>query len=109
MSRVRLMLIACLLMAPGAWIAGSGRAVEAQQARDPAPMEVTTDTPEYCVYLEDRVQSRVQLASTPPPHEVADLSAEGQRMCEHGQTRGGIMRLRRALLLLMQDDGTPQR
>ena len=102
------MLIVCLVPALGAWFVTSGRSVEAQQARDPAPLEVTTDTPEYCIYLQDRVQTQVQLASSPPPPEVTDLSAEGHKMCEHGQTRGGIMRLRRALLLLMHEDPAPR-
>jgi hypothetical protein len=109
MSTARLMLITCLMVALGAWFITSGRSVEAQQAHDPVPFEVTTDTPEYCIYLQDRVQSQVQLTSSPPPPEVADLSAEGHKMCEHGQTRGGIMRLRRALLLLLHDDGPAPR
>ena len=108
MSIARLMLIVCLVLALGAWFVTSGRSVEAQQARDPAPLEVTTDTPEYCIYLQDRVQTQVQLASSPPPPEVTDLSSEGHKMCEHGQTRGGIMRLRRALLLLMHEDPAPR-
>ena len=43
----------------------------------------------------------------PPPQEVTFLSSEGQRMCDQGQTRGGILRLRRALVLMMHrsDDG----
>jgi hypothetical protein len=109
MSLPRLMLVSCLIVALGAWFVASVRQVEAQQAPDPAPQEVTTDTPDYCIYLKDRVQSQVQLASNPPPREVTDLSAEGQRMCEHGQTRGGIMRLRRALFLLTHDEGLSPR
>jgi len=70
-------------------------------------MEVTSDTPEYCRHLVNRVHDLVQIAAPPPPLEVADLSLQGQRMCEHGQVRGGIMRLRRALMLMMHgDDGT---
>ncbi len=64
--------------------------------------EVTTDTPQYCLHLLDMVSEMVRRSVQPPPHEVTDLSAEGQRMCDHGQTRGGILRLRRALLLMMR-------
>jgi hypothetical protein len=67
-----------------------------------AALEITSDTPEYCLHLLDRVSSLVRESVQPPPHEVTDLSSEGQRMCDHGQTRGGIMRLRRALVLMQQ-------
>jgi hypothetical protein len=105
MSPVRVILIVCLALAPCVWFVTAGRQVAAQQTGDNDTMQVTSDTPEYCQYLHTRVDSQVHLASTPPPREVTDLSAEGERMCEHGQTRGGIMRLRRALWLLMHEDG----
>ena len=66
-----------------------------------APPQVTTDTPQYCLLLLDRVSELVRI-NTHPPEEVTNLSTEGQRMCDQGQTRGGIMRLRRALSLLRQ-------
>jgi hypothetical protein len=70
----------------------------------PAPQQVTSDTPEYCLQLLDRVSEMVRGAPRPPPQEVAFLSSEGHRMCDHGQTRGGILRLRRALVLMMQQN-----
>jgi hypothetical protein len=70
---------------------------------------VITDTPEYCLYLLDRVSEMVRVASNPIPREVTDLSTEGHRMCAHGQTRGGIMRLRSALLIMEKGDGEPNR
>lgn len=66
------------------------------------PELVTTDTPAYCMQLLDQVSSLVRVAPAPPPDEVTSLSTEGQRMCVHGQTRGGILRLRRALMLMRQ-------
>ena len=71
----------------------------------PAPQRVITDTPEYCLQLLDRVSQMVRVASSPPPQEVSSLSTEGQRMCDQGQTRGGILRLRRALMLMIHSDG----
>jgi len=68
------------------------------------PEAVTSDTPEYCLHLLDRVGDMVRVASAPPPQEVTSLSTEGQRMCDQGQTRAGILRLRRALLLMMHPD-----
>lgn len=76
----------------------------AEPRQQQTPMEVTTDTPEYCHQLADRVHSLVQVSSGKPPREVADLSIEGQKMCDHGQTRGGIMRLRQAILMMKHDD-----
>lgn len=67
-------------------------------------MEVTSDTPEYCLELADRVNNLVEVAQAKPPQQVADLQVEGKRMCAHGQTRGGIMRLRQAILLMKHDD-----
>ncbi len=66
-----------------------------------APQQVTTDTPQYCLYLLDRVSEMVRGAPSPPPQEVTFLSTEGQRMCDQGQTRGGILRLREALTLML--------
>ncbi len=76
----------------------------AQPAPAQPPMEVTSDTTAYCLHLADRVHSLTQLAVVPPPRDVAVLSSEGRRMCENGQTRPGIMRLRQALMLLSHDD-----
>jgi hypothetical protein len=69
------------------------------------PQLVTSDTPEYCLHLMDRVSEMVRAAGSPPPREVTFLSGEGQRMCDQGHTRGGIMRLRRALVLMMHRNG----
>ena len=73
------------------------------------PMEVTTDTPEYCQHLLIRIGERVRLATAPIPHEVTDLKTEGQRMCAYGQTRSGIMRLRSALMMMEKTDGSAKR
>jgi hypothetical protein len=67
--------------------------------------EITSDTPEYCLHLFDRLSSLVRQSVRPLPREVTELSSEGQRMCDHGQTRGGIMRLRKALVLMQQVEG----
>jgi hypothetical protein len=67
------------------------------QPRDPI---VTSDSPEYCGVLMDRISGITRTTAMPPPTEAAVLSEEGQRMCIHGQTRGGILRLRRALEIL---------
>jgi hypothetical protein len=71
------------------------------QTRDPI---VTSDTPEYCGVLMSRITGITRATAQPPPMEAALLSEEGERMCIHGQTRGGILRLRRALEIILHGD-----
>ncbi len=96
------------LLGAGALTAASAASTPAQETSGP-PMEVTTDTPEYCLHLLDRISELVRLATSPVPREVTDLTSEGQRMCVHGQTRGGIMRLRSALMIMEKPDGPAYR
>ena len=84
------------LGATAAWIGAMPVASQSPAQR------VTSDTQEYCERLLDRVSELVRVADAPPPDEVTSLANEGQRMCDQGQTRGGILRLRRALLMLKQ-------
>lgn len=76
-------------------------------AGDMPPVEVTTDTPEYCRRLIDRISELVGSAPQPPSVTVQSLSTEGQRLCDEGHTRPGILRLRRALMLLEQGTTGP--
>ncbi len=62
---------------------------------DQPSFALTTDTPQYCTQLARQITDR---HSTLP--EVGRLLSEGRDMCDRGQIRGGIRRLRRALLLL---------
>jgi hypothetical protein len=73
----------------------------------PSPARITSDTPQYCLHLLDQVSEMVRVADTPPPQEVMALSSEGRRMCDQGLTRGGILRLRRALVLMMHIEASP--
>jgi hypothetical protein len=63
------------------------------------PAFVTTDTPEYCEKLAERV-ARAEHVRPDPPRAVEELAEEGHRMCASGLIRGGLVRLRRALLML---------
>ena len=73
--------------------AGSGQS-------DPPPMAITTDTVQYCTELARLVGEELRRWTVPPPPEVADLTRDGRRMCQTGMIRGGIARLRRAMVLL---------
>lgn len=110
MSPARSFTAAGLLIALGALPSISAGPIAAQaQVSQSNPMEVTSDTPEYCLQLLDRISELVRLASVPIPRDVTDLTTEGHRMCEHGQTRGGIMRLRSALMIMEKGDGAAYR
>ena len=98
-STVVLLPLATLLLAPPASAPGPVRLIQT------TPMAITTDTPEYCQKLLLRISEMVHLATAPIPREATDLTAEGRRMCDHGQTRGGIMRLRSALMVMEKGNG----
>ena len=76
------------------------------RAQAPLP-ELMTDTPEYCAHLHWRLNDLVAHAPSPPPREVIELSDSGQRLCLHGHVRGGVQRLRRALIIMMQRAEAP--
>jgi hypothetical protein len=68
---------------------------------------VITHTREYCEALSARV-GELREARAPAPAEAVLLAAEGDRLCAQGQIRPGIMRLRRAIMLL-RAEGTTHR
>jgi len=70
-------------------------AVSPAWAEDPPSFAITTDTPQYCAQLAKQLTDRKS-----PLADVQHLLAEGRDMCDRGQTRGGIRRLRRALVIL---------
>ncbi len=63
---------------------------------------VTTDTAEYCDALAERV-IRAEKGSPDAAREAGQLAEEGHHMCAAGLIRGGLVRLRRALLMLRTD------
>ena len=64
--------------------------------------KVTSHSIEYCDMLAARINALVFEARMAPPSDVSELSAEGQRMCAQGQVRGGVMRLRKALMVMQE-------
>jgi len=64
-------------------------------AEDPPSFALTTDTPQYCALLAKQVSDRHS-----PIMDVQRLLSDGRAMCERGLIRGGIRRLRRALVIL---------
>lgn len=64
--------------------------------------KVTSHSVEYCDMLAARINALVFGARMAPPSDVIELSAEGQRMCAQGQVRGGVMRLRKALMVMQE-------
>ena len=73
------------------WLLAVPRAL----AQDVPSFTLTTDTPQYCAQLAKQVADH---HSAIP--DVQHLLSEGHDMCDRGQIRGGIRRLRRALVIL---------
>lgn len=63
------------------------------------PVRVITHTRQYCEELSGRAAGLRQNAPA-PLEEARLLAAEGDRLCGQGQIRPGIIRLRRAIMLL---------
>ena len=61
-------------------------------------MPVTSDTPSYCLSLAQRME---QAGSMPP--QIRVLWEEGRDMCQRGHVRGGLARLRRAMMISRGD------
>ncbi len=69
----------------------------------PPPAVITTDTVAYCNELSDKLAELIKIAPRPPEDEVLGMGTEGRHLCAEGQVRGGILRLRRAVLVMLQD------
>ena len=86
------------LMAAGAGLALL--AVTWPASSQSPPEQITTDTPAYCLQLRKEVGRKLPTAPEQMWPELHNLRSEGERMCDAGETRGGIIRLRRALVLI---------
>jgi hypothetical protein len=96
---VHCMIAARMTLPVSLWLAlGLGAAGAQNMLVQSTPMEVTTDTVEYCDQLV--ATALRQETRQPVPQEARLLSEEGRQMCDQGKVRGGILRLRRALLLM---------
>ncbi len=98
---MRSMLVARIVVAVVAL--GMGATASMSQTAPPPPtsgeVRVTTDTPEYCAKLAERV-ARDEKARPNAPRQAEELAEEGHHMCDSGLIRGGLVRLRRAWLML---------
>jgi hypothetical protein len=57
-------------------------AVALQAGAQSVPLEVTSDTPAYCLRMLDEVSDLMRTSPVPPPPEVSKLSVDGQRLCK---------------------------
>ena len=77
-------------------------AAAAAQGVDDRPRSMT-DTVEYWDHLARRFAA---VAPNRQPHlHAANMAADGNRLCRQGHMRPGILRLRRALILLDEAQG----
>ena len=88
------MVVAAMLMSgvAGCW-------TDARANAPAEPVRVITHTTQYCEELSVRAATLRRQAAA-PQEEARLLAAEGDRLCGQGQIRPGIIRLRRAIMLL---------
>ena len=79
---------------------------EARATVPPETVRVITHTRLYCEELSGRAAALRQTAPA-PLEEARLLAVEGDRLCGQGQIRPGIIRLRRAIMLL-RAQGRPE-
>ena len=65
-------------------------------APEAPPPKMTTHSAEYCAHLVAEF-ARAQRTRGPAPAEARGLADDGMRLCDRGQYRAGVARLRRAL------------
>lgn len=78
---------------------GGQAAAQIMLDAEPDAARVTSDTTVYCLRLAGKVEASGEL----PPLAQA-LWIEGRAMCEHGQVRAGLARLRRAMMIIHGGD-----
>jgi hypothetical protein len=83
---------------------GAGTGMLTPAAGESPPEKVTSDTLTYCRHLALQLD-QLKSASSNPPQTVNDLYIAGKDMCESGSIRGGILRLRSAIVLLLHPSG----
>ena len=64
-------------------------------------VRTTTDTLEYCKELLGQIDKLMRDRRGNTVTEARHLSQEGERLCQHGHAKGGILRLRHAYVLLI--------
>ena len=64
-------------------------------------LHITSDTLAYCQSLRAQVNALMRRDGGAASAEVLRLRATGERLCAEGEVRGGVLRLRGAVLLLM--------
>lgn len=67
------------------------------------PAVITTDTLAYCRELSSKLSELIRIAPRPPEDEVLNMGVEGRHMCDQGQIRGGILHLRRGVMVMLHD------
>ena len=79
---------------------GMGTGLRPSAAGESPAEKVTSDTLTYCRQLSEQLD-QLKSTTTNPPEAVIHLSVAGKDMCERGSIRGGILRLRSAIVLML--------
>lgn len=93
---------ALLCIAAGSQPSSTGGDATATAPNDSRTMIVTSDSGAYCRTLSGAIEAHGTLS-----REVSELKTQGDGLCDEGQIRSGINRLRRALLVLTHGNMQP--
>nr|WP_321985636.1 hypothetical protein [uncultured Lichenicoccus sp.] len=97
-ARAVLLAIASLCLAGSVRGAAQTAGSSAAASSGAGAMVITTDSDAYCRTLSKAIDAHGAL-----PREVSDLEQQGEGLCGAGKIRSGIVRLRRALLVLRKE------
>jgi hypothetical protein len=72
------------------------------------PIAITTDSAAYCAQLARRLSAQAVTVRMAAELQVTRLGVQGRALCAGGDVRGGIRRLREALLLAGSASPSPR-
>ncbi|MCL1563085.1 hypothetical protein DTJ06_06375 [Parasaccharibacter sp. TMW 2.1886] len=104
-----LLLLAQMPLRPGhAW----GSLLPEEEPSTPAQdLVITSDSQAYCAQLSEHLAEKMRMPHDVPVGAMDDarhLQEEGQELCQQNHIRAGIGRLRRALVLLKNQEDSHQ-
>lgn len=76
----------------------------------PQDLVITSDSPDYCAQLSEHLAEKIRTPHNVPVGAMDDaqhLLEEGRELCQQNHIRAGIGRLRRALVLLKNQEEGP--
>ncbi|MCX5614752.1 hypothetical protein [Bombella saccharophila] len=108
-SLTALILVIPLTMRPN--IARASLLSDGDSSPPPQDLVITSDSPAYCAQLSEHLAEKIRTPHNVPVGAMDDaqhLLEEGRELCQQNHIRAGIGRLRRALVLLKNQEEGPR-